>query len=212
MGLDALGYLYLDLNLLDRAMEAFSKGIELSVQAKLNFWRSRLQANLAIARLRAGRLDVQVELDAALELAQRGNANFHAVRCLEGLAELALARRQPAQAIAQANSLLAMAEHGGQRENTARAHYWRGEALRVMSDLHKAESDLLKALTIAESIQRVRLVCDVHRSLAQLYQSRGEHKRVVQHAAEARAIVTQIESGIADAALRAGLAQLRSAA
>ena len=210
MGLDVLGYLYLDLNLFDRATEAFDKGLEISLQARRNFWQSRLQSDLAIAHLRSGRLDVQDELNVALELAQRGNANFHAVRCLEGLAELALAHDEPDEAMTQANALLTLAERGGQRENTARAHYWRGEALRMMGELNLAEADLLKALTIAQSIQRRRLARDVHCSLAQLYRSRGERERALTHESEAQAIVTQIESGLSDAALRAGLATLRS--
>jgi DNA-binding SARP family transcriptional activator len=209
MGLDVLGYLYLDLNLFERAIETFILGLDISLRAGRNFWQSRLQADLAITRLRAGQPDVRGELDAALALAQSGGAYFHAVRCLEGLAELALAQGQPDEAIKQANALFTLAERGGQRENMARAHYWRGEALRMKGNLAQAEAALREALARVERIQRPRLVRDIHHALAQLYCSRGESEQSARHASAGQALIEQIEANLADVVLRAGLDQLR---
>jgi predicted ATPase/DNA-binding winged helix-turn-helix (wHTH) protein len=209
MGLDALGYLYLDLNLYELAGKTFQHGLEIALESRRNFWQSRLQADLAITQMRMGWLDVRNNLQEALELALRGDAHFHTVRCLEGLAEAALAHHEPQEAIAQANTLLALAQAGGQRENAARAHYWRGEALRVMGKLDDAEQDLLDALALAQEIRRVRFACDVHQALAWLYHARGAHDLSMHHTSAGQAIMSQIESGLSDAALRAGLAQQR---
>ncbi|HEX6363308.1 MAG TPA: hypothetical protein VFZ93_10150, partial [Albitalea sp.] len=90
-----------------------------------SFWRPRIEANQAIARLRLGELDVGPVLERAAAYCRENSEGFQLARCLEGLAELALARGDAAGCIAYAEELLALVEPGGLKELAARARRWR---------------------------------------------------------------------------------------
>jgi tetratricopeptide (TPR) repeat protein len=202
---DQLGYLLLDLNLLDRAAEAFTLGIQLALQTKFYYWLPRLQAHLAISRLRQGDLSVARELQTALELARRNGQDIHVAHCLEGLAELAIARGEPAQAIRYADELLAFVEPRGLREMASQAHRWRGEALLAAGQLEAAEGKLNQAAVLATEIGRVRLQWAVHAALHRLYEVRGQPELADQHETIVRTIVAQISENLQKVELRTGL-------
>jgi tetratricopeptide (TPR) repeat protein len=205
ISLEFLGELLLDLNLLAAAAESLNLGIEMSLRSNSEHWLARLQARLAICRLRQGDLSVEPELLEALEMARGNGQGLHAVQCLEGLAELYLARGEAGTAGRYAEELLAMAEKNGLREILARAHRWRGEALMAEGQFEYAEEVLKQAAELATEIGRVRLEWDIHKTLHQLYKTRGrddlagEHKEIVQ------SIVTQIGENLQQAEMRAGL-------
>ena len=152
IALDQLGYLLLDLNLLDRAAEAFTLGIQLALQTKFYYWLPRLQAHLAISRLRQGDLRAEWELQNALELARRNGQVIHVAHCLEGLAELAMTRGEPAQATRYADELLALTEPRELREMAGQAYRWRGEALLAAGQLEGAEDALNQAAALAKGL------------------------------------------------------------
>ena len=87
-------------------------------------------------------------------------------RCLEGLAELALARGDAAACLAFADELLALAEPAGLRELAAQARRWRGEALLAKRQRAAAEQELQRAAAVADEIGRVRLASDAREALA----------------------------------------------
>jgi tetratricopeptide (TPR) repeat protein len=205
VALDQLGYLLLDLNLLDQAAEAFTLGIQLALRAELHLWLPRLQAHLAISRLRQGDLSVETELQNALMLARRDGQAIHVAHCLEGLAELLIARGEPAQAIRYADELLALAEPRGLRDMAAQAHRWRGEAMLAAGQLETAEEELKQAAALATDIGRVRLQWDVHAALHRLYKARGQAELADRHETIVRTIVAQICENLQTDELRTGL-------
>ncbi|HWI36327.1 MAG TPA: hypothetical protein VNU64_07730, partial [Burkholderiales bacterium] len=93
--------------------------------------RPRIEANLAIARLRRGDLDVGARLEGAAAYCRENSERHHLARCLEGLAELALARGDAARALACADELLALVEPVGARELAQRARAARDRAMRL---------------------------------------------------------------------------------
>jgi tetratricopeptide (TPR) repeat protein len=105
------------------------RGLELARSARITFWCPRLEANLAIARLRLGELEVGPELERAADYCRQNAEGFQLARCLAGLAELALARGDAAACLAHADELLSLVEPPGLAELAAEARRWRGEAL-----------------------------------------------------------------------------------
>jgi len=165
---DFLGYLLLDLGLDAKAMEYSERGLALSRDARITFWRPRIEANLAIARIRLGYLDVGSALDRALRHARENSERSQMVRCLEGLTELALRRGDAAGCLALAAELLSHAETAGLKELAAQARRWRGEALAATGKLEAATEQLALAAATAEEIERVRLAWDATAALARL--------------------------------------------
>src|SRR5665647_681068 len=122
MAHDALGCLFLDLNLPERALQHFERGLGLARDAGIMYWRPRLQANLVIAQLRLGIAGDQAALQAAWQYAQDHSEAWLTLRCLEALAEWALANGDAEGCITQADQLLALASRGDLRELTGQAH------------------------------------------------------------------------------------------
>ena len=208
LALDGLGELYLHLNLLDLAQAVHERGLQLMLQMESTYWLPRLQANLAINRLRQGDLAVEPELRAALDLALSRRQGMHATRCLEGLAEAAIARRQPDQALGYLDRLAGLAERGGMREVKAKAHRWRGEALLLMARLDEAEAELTRALDWFTEVGTPRHLRDTHLALAELCRARGHAIAAQQHEAIANDCVARMAASLPDAELRVGLAEL----
>jgi hypothetical protein len=150
------------------AAEQSERGLALARAQRITFWVSRIEANLAIARVRLGQLDVGPSLAKAADFC-RGNAEGHQLaRCLEGLAELSLARGDAAACLAYAGELFSLVQPGGLRELAAQARRWRGEALAFMNDPAAARKELTQAMDVAEDIGRVRLICDTRAALQRL--------------------------------------------
>ena len=126
---DFLGHLLLDLDLHEQAAEYMERGLALGRDAGIMFWRTGIDANLAIARARLGQGNVAPALEAALDQSRRACERYMMTRCLEGLAEVALAQGDPRRCRAFGDELLALAEANGLRELEASARRWRGEAL-----------------------------------------------------------------------------------
>ncbi|TAK81690.1 MAG: tetratricopeptide repeat protein [Betaproteobacteria bacterium] len=125
---DLLSHLLLELGRNREAAEQCERGLALSSANRVTFWRSRLEANLAIARLRLGELDVGPSLERAAAYCRQNREGFQLARCLEGLAELALARGDAAGCRAHAEELLALVEPAGLSELADHARRWRESA------------------------------------------------------------------------------------
>lgn len=205
LALDSLGELYQDLNLLDKAQAAHAQVVDHMLKAESTYWLSRAQANLAIDRLRQGDLNVEDNLKTALDIAMQRGQEFHAVRALEGLAELNVKRGEAQQALANTDQLLALAEPRGLREMVAQAHRWRGEALLIAGRLDEAGGELRQAAALAESIARVRLIRDVHAALARYSAAAG--KPGESHRQKAQAVVEGMAASVPED-LRMGLMAL----
>ena len=168
MAHDALGCLFLELNLPGQALRHFEKGLGLARDAGIMYWRPKLQANLVIAQLRLGIACDQAALQAARQYAQDHSEAWLTLRCMEALAEWALARGDADACMAYADQLLALASRGDMRELIGQAHRLRGLAWLAVNAYESARADLTLAVTLAEQIGRVRLAWECHGALARV--------------------------------------------
>jgi tetratricopeptide (TPR) repeat protein/DNA-binding XRE family transcriptional regulator len=202
---DYLGELLLDLELHEQAVEQMQHGLALGRETGINFWRAAIQAHLAIARMRLGQRDVAPTLQAALDQTRRTSERYMMLRCLDGLAEVALAEGDTRRCLACADELLALAELNGLREVEANARRWRGEALLMENLYAQAQAELSRGAALAEDVGRVRLQLDLQSALARLFAARGLRDAAQHHGANARAIREVIETSLVSSGLEARL-------
>jgi tetratricopeptide (TPR) repeat protein len=200
-----LGYLLLDLERCAEAADTLERGLGVGGRAKITYWTPLLHANLAIARARLGRLDVQADLEKALGHAQAQREGWFLTRCLEGLAEISLARGKTEQCIAYADELLRVAEHGKLREMMARAYRWRGEAFLAAKDYAAAASELHRAAERSAQLGRLRLSWDIHRALARLCHEENRTEEARNHRLQADSIAARIADNLRGSELKAAL-------
>jgi tetratricopeptide (TPR) repeat protein len=203
MAHDALGCLLLDLNQPEPALQHFERGLGLARDAEIMYWRPRLQANGVIAQLRLGLPVDQAALQAALQYAQEHSEAWLTLRCLEALAELALARGDGAGCITHADQLLALAARGGLRELMGQAHRLRGLAQLAGNAYEAARRELTLALTLAEQIGRIRLAWDCQLALARTAAALGDAQGRDHQLARARALADQMAGSLAGSGLTA---------
>lgn len=202
---DCIGHLLLDLDLNQQALEYLEQGIALGNATGIMFWRTAIEAQLAVARSRLGRHDVVPTLEAALAQARRNSERYMSLRCIDGLAEIALAQGDAARCHAHADELLAISTPNGLREMQARAHRWRGEALFAQENHQEAQSELSRAAGLATDIGQVRLQLDAQSALARLCAAQGKSTAAQNHAGKARVIAQKIEASLENSGLRAQL-------
>ena len=208
MANDALGCLFLDLNLVERALQNFERGIALAQKAGIMYWLPRLQANRVIAQLRLGTPADQTVLQAALQYVKDHSEGWLELRCLEALAESARASGQTQECIAHADQLASLATltpGSGLREMLARAHRVRGLAWLTAGHHESARQELTLALTLAEQIDQIRLAWECHRALASLAGERGDETRKSRHAARARGHADKITESLRGSGLTSNL-------
>ncbi len=88
---DFIGHFLLDLGLNEQAVEQMERGLTLGRDSGIMFWRAAIEAHLAVARSRLGQKGVAPVLERVLEQSRRNSERYLMVRCLDGLAEIALA-------------------------------------------------------------------------------------------------------------------------
>jgi tetratricopeptide (TPR) repeat protein/transcriptional regulator with XRE-family HTH domain len=89
---DLLGHLLLQAGDNPAAAEYSARGLNLAAKKAIHFWTARIEANLAIARLRQGDLAVGPMLESAAAYCREHSEARQLARCQEALAELAAAR------------------------------------------------------------------------------------------------------------------------
>lgn len=165
---DLISNLLLDLGLNSKAHEYSERGLALARDAGIMFWRPHIEANLAIASMRLGNLDVGPALEGALRHANEYSERNQMIRCLEGLVELALLRGDTEKCLTLSTELLAHADSAGLKEFAAQARRWRGEALCATGQRAAATEQLTLAAAAAEEVGRVRLAWDATAALAKI--------------------------------------------
>ena len=123
------------------------------------------------------------------------------IRCLDGLAEIALAAGDASRCRAYAEELLAVAEPNGLREIEAVARRWRGEALLVTKAYGEARAELTRAAALADTIGRLRLQMDLQSALARLSEGQDQPDAARLHRTRAHAIAQDIASSLASSGL-----------
>ncbi len=204
---DFTGHLLLDLGLNERAAEQMERGLALGRDTGIMFWRAAIEAHLAVARSRLGQKGVAPVLERVLEQSRRNSERYLMVRCLDGLAEIALAAGDAGGCRAFGDELLAVAEPNGLRELEAVARRWRGEALLAKKAYAEAQPELARAATLAQDVGRVRLQLDAHAALARLHQAQGQAANARRDRAEARAMADAIDKSLASSELADAVVQ-----
>lgn len=202
---DFIGHLLLDLGLNERAVEHLEHGLALGRNTGILFWRAAINTHLAVARSRLGQKDDTSALQTTLEQTRRTSERYMLVRCIDGLAEIALAAGDASRCRAYGDELLAIAEPNGLRELEASARRWRGEALLAEKDYGQARTELSRAAALAEDIGCVRLHMDAEAALVRLLGAQGESDAAQRHRAKARAIAEAIEKSLESSGLEAQL-------
>jgi tetratricopeptide (TPR) repeat protein len=187
------------------AIEHLERGIALGRDTGILFWRAAIDAHLAVARSRLGQKIDAPALQATLEQTRRTSERYMMVRCLDGLAEIALAAGDAGRCRAHADELLATAESNRLRELEAIARRWRGEALFVEKDYTAAQAELSRAAALAEDIGRVRLQLDAQAALARLLAAQGQSDAAQYHDAKVYAIAETIEKSLESSGLETQL-------
>ena len=202
---DFIGHLLLDLGLNEQAVEQLERGLALGRDTGILYWRAAIDTHLAVARSRLGlKIDLPA-LQATLEQTRRTSERYMMVRCIDGLAEIALAAGDASRCRAYGDELLAIAEPNGLRELEAVARRWRGEAMFVEKYYVEAQAELSRAAALAEDIGRVRLQMDAQAALARLLAAQGQSDAAQYHDAKARAIAEAIEKSLESSGIEAQL-------
>ena len=205
---DFIGHLLLDLGLNEMALEQLERGMALGRETGIMFWRGTIEAHVAVARSRLRQADIgaaATALQATLERTRRAAERYLMVRCLDGLAEIALRAGDARRCGEYGHELLEIAAANGLREQEAVARRWRGEALLAQKAYPEAQEELSRAASAAEGIGRVRLQMDVECAQARLCTARGQSDASQHHAARSRAIAEAIEASLASSGLKAEL-------
>ena len=170
---DFLGQLLLDLDLNEAAARQLERGLAVGDATGILFWRPTFEAQLAIARSRLGRRADASALQALVDQTRRSAERYLTVRCLDAMAEIALAAGDAPRCRAHADELLAVAAPNGLREIEAGARRWRGEAWLMEGDLAAAQAELAPAAALARAGGRLRLQRDLDAALARLSAAQG---------------------------------------
>ena len=202
---DALGCHYLDLNHADLALKHFEHGLALARDAAIQFQVARLQANLALAQLRLVVAHDNAALVAAYQYTDDHQERWMSLRCLEALAESALAQGDAAACVAYANQLSALASAGDLQEMQAQASYLRGKAALGGSAYESAHQELTLALSQAEKIGQIHLAWECHQALATVAAARGDAPAKAGHDSRARALADGMMQSLNGSGLTADL-------
>ena len=202
---DFIGHLLLDLGLNEQAVEQLERGFALGRDTGILFWRAAIDTHLAVARSRLGQKDVAPALQAVLEQTRRSAERYMMVRCIDGLAEIALTAGDTRRCRTYGDELLALATTNSLRELEAGARRWRGEALLAEKNYVEAQAELSRAAALAKDIGRVRLQMDADTALARLFAAQGQSDSARRHVAKAHAIAETIEKSLESSGLEARL-------
>jgi tetratricopeptide (TPR) repeat protein len=205
---DFIGHLLLDLGLNEMALERLERGMALGRDTGIMFWRGTIEAHVAVAqsRLRPGDLKgAAAALHATLDRTRRASERYLMVRCLDGLAEIALRAGDARRCQEHGDELLEISLANGLSELEATARRWRGEALLAQKAYPEAQQELSRAASAADGIGRVRLQMDLQAAQARLCSAQGRNDAAKSHAARSRAIADAIQGSLASYGLKAQL-------
>ncbi len=200
----AIGALHLDLLALPGAQEHLVSALTLAQAMRSSNWIRTTAALLALTHLAQHELDrAQAQLDAilgpdaaAVTLGQR--------LCWAALAELALARGEPAAALHITDRLVSTAASltGPAERAIPRLGKLRGEALLAMRQPAAAEAALLAAQAGAVEQQLLPLRWRIDAALGRLYRSQGRHREARDIFDTARRIIAELAANLQDPVLR----------
>ncbi len=171
-----LAQLLLDLELHETALEYSERALALGRDSKVTFWRGQIHATHALARLRLGDLSIGAGLEREAALCETRRERLQRMQCQRVLAELALARGDPAAGLGMAAALYESAQAAGLAEVAVAAERLRVEALLAQGETGAAAEAIVGPRRAARRIGRVRLVLELERLAARI-EGRSEAER-----------------------------------
>ncbi len=198
----ALGSLFLELLALERARATLEEAYVRARATNSLHWIRSAAGFLASTSVAQGDLAFAETVLAASLPPETPAQTLGERLCYDARIQLALARREPASALAYLEKMLAQTPN--LKPNTVIPQLWllRGRALMQQGTLAQAQTDLEAALATAQMYKIVWLEWQIQLELVRLYRTLGESAQAESHAAATRALMQSIAAHIDDAALR----------
>lgn len=205
-----LGFIHLDLLDLREAQKHVENALALARETGSVFWRRSATALLAlifIAQQKHGQAGAVLE-----EVLGAGNGRpetvaWHEQTTMQRLlwyarAKLALARKEPQQALAVVEKLIACAYYATGGQASVRLAKLRGEILTALDQTREAEDALQTALSLAATQDEPPLVWRAHLALGRLYRQEQQEAEAAAQFTAARSIIEELANNLEEATLR----------
>jgi len=203
IALDCIGHLLLDIGREELAIEYMKRGLALSQDSGINFWRAALNTHLAVAQSRLG-VDVDIDsLRASLEVTRQSSEQYMMLNCLNGLAEISIAAGDTKRSLAYSKELLAISETNGLREIESMARRWRAKAMIDENKYDAAQAELSHAWVLAEETGRARLQLDIQADMARLLDLQKHSDAALKHLDAATLLKDNIIASLKSAGIEA---------
>jgi class 3 adenylate cyclase/tetratricopeptide (TPR) repeat protein len=208
--LNTLGWVYMDLCNWERAIQYNAEAaVESRVVGDLEIIRNA-ELNLGDCYLALGQFDDAQRILETVEREARRQGTWgetwmkwrYTQHLHASLADLWLARGDPARALEYADACLAVAEATSSRRNIVKGRRARGEALLAQGRLDEAEADLETALRVAREVGNPAQLWKTLAALARLRQAQGRPDDAVAAHQEALVTIEGMAASLSDPALR----------
>jgi tetratricopeptide (TPR) repeat protein len=206
--LNSLGWLYIELGDLDRAIDLNKQAAERARMRDNPDTIANAEINLADAFLAKGDLTLAQEfLDGVYHMVKDPSTNQwmqwrYSTRLFASLGELWLARGDLAKAQEFADQCLDIAVRTNSRKNVVKGWRLRGEIALLGKQSEEAEEWLQQALSLAQTVGNPTQLWKTHNSLARLYEKTKRQNLEREQWRAAATIVQSIADGLPDDELR----------
>lgn len=205
----ALGTLYLDLLALPAAKTQLEQALELAQSSGSLYWRRTVAGFLACTYIQQSELDRAAGLLAEVLAADTPQVTTGQRQAWCAQAELALARKNPAQALEIVGKLIASAQNIEAQGPHAipRLARLRGEALAALGRATEAETALKGGREVVLRRGLRGMAWRIHETLSRLYREQRRYAEAEGETAAARHIVEELAASISDESLRENFRQ-----
>jgi tetratricopeptide (TPR) repeat protein len=194
----ALGVLYCELLAPEKALLELQRALALAVELRSQYWINHVTGAQATAYLILGNLkSAQSSLDTVITRLTPMDTKGKRY-CWARRAELALAKDDPATALAMTDRLITSAV--GMSTDRVITFLWhlKGEALAMLDRMGEAEASLHTALANAQKTEERFLQWRIHASLGQLYQMTDRAEIAEGEMSAGRSLVEEMATTLPD--------------
>jgi tetratricopeptide (TPR) repeat protein len=209
--LNGLGWLYIELGDLDRALDLNQQSAEEARKRGDHEVIANAELNLGDIFMAKGDLVMAQEyLDAVQRLVEdpatsEWNRWRYSTHLFASLGELWLAREEPVQAREFAEQCLELATRTNSRKYLVKGYRLMGEIALARHQLDEAERALQQALTIAQAIGNPTQLWRTHLAYGHLYTATRKPEMAQQAYGAAREVIERVKGSLRDPGLRASL-------
>jgi predicted ATPase len=209
--LNSLGWLYIELGDLDRALDLNQQSVEGARKRGDHEVIANAELNLGDIFMAKGNLAMAQEyLDAVHRLVNdlatsEWNRWRYSTHLFASLGELWLARAEPVQAREFAEQCLELATRTNSRKYLVKGYRLMGEIALAHSQWDEAERALQQALTIAQAIGNPTQLWKTHLAYGRLHAATRKPEMAQQAYGAARDVIERVKGSLRDPGLRASL-------